>query len=118
MNNQYSNGIKNKLKFTWSGCLMAINKNDLERIAKLAKLSFSDAEKTQLTKELAQIIAYVDKLNELDLENITASSHVLDLKNIAREDEQKSWLTQQEALMNAPASHGKFFSVPKVISIE
>jgi len=95
---------------------MAISKADVEKIAKLAKLKFSEDEKEKLTVQLAQIIAYVEKLNELDLENVPPTSHVLDLKNIMREDEAWLWLTQEEALMNAPVRHGGFFSVPKVIS--
>jgi len=97
---------------------MAITKADVEKIATLAKLKFSKDEQEKLTKELAQIIAYVEKLNELDLENIPPTSHVLDLKNVMRDDEVRSGLSQQQALMNAPARHGGFFSVPKVITVD
>ena len=97
---------------------MAITKAEVEKIAKLAKLKFSEIEKEKLTEELARIIAYVEKLNELDLENVTPTSHVLNLKNVMRDDEASSWLTQEEALKNAPARHGGFFSVPKVISVD
>jgi aspartyl-tRNA(Asn)/glutamyl-tRNA(Gln) amidotransferase subunit C len=98
--------------------LMAITKTDVEKIAKLAKLKFSEDEKEKLTEELAQIIAYIEKLNELDLENVAPTSQVLDLKNVMRDDEVRSGLSQEEALMNAPARHGGFFSVPKVISVD
>jgi aspartyl-tRNA(Asn)/glutamyl-tRNA(Gln) amidotransferase subunit C len=98
--------------------LMAITKTDVEKIAKLAKLKFSEDEKEKLTEELAQIIAYIEKLNELDLENVAPTSQVLDLKNVMRVDEVRSGLSQEEALMNAPARHGGFFSVPKVISVD
>jgi aspartyl-tRNA(Asn)/glutamyl-tRNA(Gln) amidotransferase subunit C len=97
---------------------MAITKTDVEKIAKLAKLKFSEDEKEKLTEELAQIIAYIEKLNELDLENVAPTSQVLDLKNVMRDDEVRSGLSQEEALMNAPARHGGFFSVPKVISVD
>jgi len=97
---------------------MAITKADVEKIAKLAKLKFAEDEKEKLIEELAQIIAYVEKLNELDLENVPPTSHVLDLKNIMRDDEARSGLSQEQALMNTPARHGGFFSVPKVISVE
>lgn len=97
---------------------MAITIADIERIAQLAKLRLTEDEKEKLTKELSQIIGYVEKLNELNLENVPPTSHVLDLKNVMREDEVKPWFSQEEALMNAPAKHGGFFSVPKVISKE
>jgi len=98
------------------GDLMGITTAEVDNIAKLAKLKFSEDEKKRLTHQLAQIIAYVEKLNELDLENVPPTSHVLQLKNVMREDEVKPWLTQKEALANAPAKHHGFFSVPKVIS--
>ena len=97
---------------------MAITKAEVEKIANLAKLKFTETEKERLSEELSQIITYVEKLDELDLENVPPTSHVLDLKNIMREDQVKAWLTQEEALMNAPARHDGFFSVPKVISID
>lgn len=98
--------------------MMAITKSDVEKIAKLAKLKFSDDEKEKFTEELAKVIGYVEKLNELDLENVTPTSQVLDLKNVMRDDEARSGLSQEQALMSAPARHGGFFSVPKVISVD
>lgn len=97
---------------------MAVTIADVEKIAKLAKLKFTEAEKEKLTRELSQIIAYVEKLNELDLVNVPPTDHVLNLKNVMREDKMKPWLTQEEALKNAPAKHDRFFSVPKVISAD
>jgi len=97
---------------------MAITISDVEKIAQLAKLKLTQDEKEKFTKELSQIIVYVEKLNELNLENVSPTSHVVDLKNVMREDEVKPWLNQEEALMNAPARHGGFFSVPKVISTD
>ena len=97
---------------------MAITKAEVKKIAILAKLKFTEHEKERLTEVLSQIIAYVEKLDELDLGSVPPTSHVLDLKNVMREDEVKAWLTQEEALMNAPARHDGFFSVPKVISVE
>jgi aspartyl-tRNA(Asn)/glutamyl-tRNA(Gln) amidotransferase subunit C len=97
---------------------MIITKAEVEKIANLAKLKFTESEKERLAEELSQIITYVEKLDELSLENVPITSHVLDLKNIMRDDEVKVWLSQEEALMNAPARHGGFFSVPKVIRVE
>jgi len=94
---------------------MSITTAEVKKLAKLAKLKFTEDEIEKLTQQLAQIIDYVNKLNELDLENIPPTYHVLDLKNVMREDKVRKWLTQEEALKNAPAKHGGFFSVPKVI---
>ena len=94
---------------------MVIKKSDIEKFAKLAKLEFSETEKEKLTHQLSEILSYVKKLSELDLENVKPTSHVLDIKNVLREDKVEPWLTQEDALYNAPATKLGFFSVPKVI---
>ncbi len=94
---------------------MPISIEDVDKIAALAKLKFSDEEKQKLAKQLDQIVAYVEKLNELDTESIEPTYHVIDLKNVFREDKVEPWLTQEEALQNAPAKKHGYFSVPKVI---
>ncbi len=97
---------------------MAITIADVEKIAQLAKLKLAKDEKEKLTEDLSEIIAYAEKLNELNLENVPPTSHVAELKNVMQNDEVQPWLNQEEALTNAPARHGGFFSVPKVISKE
>ncbi|MBD3289506.1 Asp-tRNA(Asn)/Glu-tRNA(Gln) amidotransferase subunit GatC [candidate division KSB1 bacterium] len=97
---------------------MAITKSDVERIAKLAKLDFSDEEKMNFTHQLSEILGYMEKLNELDTEEIEPTSHVLGIQNELREDRQESWVSQEEALKNAPKQKKGFFSVPKVIAHE
>lgn len=64
------------------------------------------------------ILEYVKKLDELDTEDIEPLSHVLDLINVSRRDEEAASLTREEALMNAPESDGEFFIVPKVIETD
>jgi aspartyl-tRNA(Asn)/glutamyl-tRNA(Gln) amidotransferase subunit C len=94
---------------------MAINVEDVEKVAKLAKLEFDSEEKKLIARQLDQIVAYVEKLNELDTSQVEPTSHVLDLKNVFRKDEVIDWITCDEALMNAPARNRNYFSVPKVI---
>jgi len=94
---------------------MAVSIKDVEKIAKLAKLSFSAEEKEKFTQQFNQILAYIEKLDELDTENVVPTAHVLDLKNVMRPDKAETWLTQDEAVANAPKSKNGFFSVPKVI---
>jgi len=94
---------------------MAITVEDVEKIAKLAKLSFTDEEKQKFTEQLGQIISYVEKLNELDVENIPATYHVLEVKNVFRKDEVKPSMPQEKVLENAPSRKNGYFSVPKVI---
>ncbi len=94
---------------------MAVTIQEVERIAKLAKLEFTDAEKQTLTRHLNEIITYMEKLNELDTTNVEPLSQVLDLANVMREDEVKPSLSRDDALRNAPARTEEFFKVPKVI---
>ena len=95
---------------------MPITTEDVEKIAKLAKLTFSEAEKEKFTRQLAEIIEYVNKLDELDTSNVPPTYHVLGLSNVYREDVEKECLTPDEATANAPKKVENFFSVPKVIS--
>lgn len=94
---------------------MAITIEQVEHIARLARLEFSDAEKETLSVELSQILQYMEKLNELDTEGVEPLSHPTELVNIMRPDERKPSFTSEEALNNAPAKQDGFFKVPKVI---
>jgi len=94
---------------------MSITLEQVERIAKLAKLHLSKEEKEAYTKQLSDILTYVEKLDELDTENVQPLSHVMDVTNAFREDTAGESLPREEALKNAPKSDGEFFIVPKVI---
>jgi aspartyl-tRNA(Asn)/glutamyl-tRNA(Gln) amidotransferase subunit C len=94
---------------------MVVNIEQVENIAKLAKLSFTEEEKSKFVEQFNQILQYVEKLNELDMGQVEPTSHVLGLTNVTRDDLVQSWLTQEEALENAPKKQDGYFSVPKVI---
>ncbi len=94
---------------------MSVSISDVEKIAQLAKLKFSDDEKTKLQKDMNQVLGYIEQLNELDLKNVEPLENINETENIDRPDEVKPWLTTEEALQNAPSKTGKFFKVPKVI---
>lgn len=94
---------------------MAINTEDVKKVAKLAKLEFRPEEMELIARQLDEIVGYVEKLNELDTSSVEPTSHVLDLKNVFREDTVFDWITPEEALMNAPVRNQQYFSVPKVI---
>jgi aspartyl-tRNA(Asn)/glutamyl-tRNA(Gln) amidotransferase subunit C len=94
---------------------MAVTIKDVEHIAKLAKLEFTDAEKEKFTHQLNQILEYVEQLNTLDTDNVEPLSHVIELRNVFRADEVKQGVSTEEALKNAPSKTDQFFKVPKVI---
>lgn len=94
---------------------MAISKEEVEHVAKLARLLVSEEEKDLLSRQLSNILSYVGKLNELNTKGIEPISHVIDIKNVFREDKVKESLLQDIALSNAPDKRDGFFRVPKII---
>lgn len=94
---------------------MAVTIKDVEHIAKLAKLEFSEDEKAKFTEQFNEILTLMEKLNELDTSEVEPLSHVIELQNVFREDAVKPSILTEEALENAPAKTDKFFKVPKVI---
>jgi aspartyl-tRNA(Asn)/glutamyl-tRNA(Gln) amidotransferase subunit C len=94
---------------------MAVTIKDVEHIAKLAKLEFNEDEKAKFTEQFNEILAFMEKLNELDTSKVEPLSHVIELQNVFRDDAVKQSLPTEEALKNAPAKTEKFFKVPKVI---
>lgn len=94
---------------------MSVTIIEVEKIAQLAKLKFSEEEKVKLQKDMNQVLGYIEQLNELDLTNVEPLENINETENVMREDEVKPWLTTEEALKNAPAKTQKFFKVPKVI---
>lgn len=95
---------------------MPVTLKDVEHVAALARLQFTDAEKEKLTHHLNEILAYVEKLNELDTTNVEPLSHVVEPGNIFREDTIRPSYPREEMLKNAPDKTEKFFKVPKVIT--
>ena len=94
---------------------MKVSKEDIEYIAKLAKLKFDGEEASKIQDEMNKILEYVEKLNELDTSEVEPLIHVLDLTNVDREDVVNQTLTSDDMLKNAPLKTEKFFRVPKVI---
>ncbi len=95
---------------------MSVTKKDVEYIASLARLKFKEEELESFTHQLNDILKYVEKLNELDTENVEPLSHPVEGSNVFRGDELKPSIPTEEALKNAPNSTEEFFKVPKVIN--
>ncbi len=90
-------------------------KLDVEHIAHLARLRLSEAEQEQFGAQLSSILAYVEKLNELETSGVEPTSHVLAMGNVMREDASSPSLSAEEALLNAPDRADNFYRVPKII---
>ena len=94
---------------------MSVTVKDVEHVAVLARLSFSDEEKEKLTHELNEILQYMEQLNSIDTTKVEPLAHVIELQNVFRKDEVRPGVSREEALKNAPERSEKFFKVPKVI---
>ena len=92
-----------------------IDKDTVDRIAHLARLEFGDAEKEKIVHNMNRMLAFVDKLNELNTEKVEPLIYMCDEVNVLREDEVRETITQKEALMNAPKKDSDYFKVAKVV---
>ena len=91
---------------------MAIDREQLLHVARLARLELREDEVERLEAQLNDILAAVSKVSELDLSDVPQTSHPLDVVNVWEADEPKPCLTVEEALANAPEREGNFFKVP------
>ena len=91
---------------------MAITRDEVLHVARLARLALSDEEVDRLTAELGAILDAVSKVSELDLDDVPPTSHPLDLVNVWDEDEPRPSLPLEEAFANPPEREGDLFRVP------
>lgn len=94
---------------------MEVTDKLVDNLAHLSRLSFNEQEKQEIKKDLQKMIAFVEKLNELDTSNIKPLLHMSENVNMLRKDEVKGSVSRAEALMNAPEKTDTYFKVPKVI---
>lgn len=95
--------------------MMRITLDQVRYVAELARLELAPAEEERLTGQLNAILEYMGQLAEVDTAGVEATSHVLPLTNVLREDEPRPCLTNAEALANAPDPDQGHFAVPKII---
>ena len=91
---------------------MAITREEVLHVAKLARLALTDDEVERLTRELGAILEAVSKVSELDLSDVPPTSHPLELVNGFGEDEPRESLSLDEVFANAPQREGDLFKVP------
>lgn len=92
-----------------------ISKKDVEHIALLSRLSLTEEEKERYQKELSSILDYVNKLKEINTDDIIPTAHVIDLKNVFREDEVIPSMDRDKVLANAKEKQNGCFKVPRII---
>ncbi|MFZ5974815.1 MAG: Asp-tRNA(Asn)/Glu-tRNA(Gln) amidotransferase subunit GatC [Bacillota bacterium] len=92
-----------------------MDRKQIEDLAKLAKLEFSPEELDRFTKDMGNIIGFVNKLGELDTAGIPPASHVSGAVNVLREDAPAPSMARQDALSGAPEHDESGFIIPRVI---
>jgi aspartyl-tRNA(Asn)/glutamyl-tRNA(Gln) amidotransferase subunit C len=94
---------------------MKISREQVEHVARLARLALSEQEIDALTGDMDAILGYVDKLTELNTDHIVPTAHAVPMENAFRTDEARPSIGTDKALQNAPEASDSCFLVPKVI---
>lgn len=92
-----------------------INNETIDKIAHLARLEFENDAKVEIAKDMNRMLDFVDKLNELNTDNVEPLIYMSKEVNVLREDEVHQDITQKDALRNAPKKDSDYFKVPKVV---
>lgn len=91
-----------------------ITKEQVEHVAKLARLSLTEEEKELYTKQLSKILDYIDQLNEVDTKGVEPMTQPIPKINVMRDDVVKQQFQREDMLKNAPHEEYGFFRVPKI----
>ena len=95
---------------------MSITKEDVIKVANLARLDLTEAEENEFAPQLNAILNYFEELQELDTENVEPTTRAIDINNITRADEQKTYEDRESLLNSAPEREDEFFRVPKILA--
>lgn len=91
-----------------------ITVKDVEHVAKLARLELTEEEKILYTKQLGDVLKYVDQMNEVDTTNVKPMTQVIDTAALLREDVPSQEISKEALMSNAPEEENGFFKVPKI----
>ena len=94
---------------------MDIGIKEIEQVASLSRIRLTDDEKDIFREQIANILGYIEKLNELDTDGVQPMAYATSHNNVFREDKQKSSFTRQQILKLCSLSANGFFKVPKVL---
>ena len=93
-----------------------INDSVISKIEKLAKLRFEGEERDSIKKDLEKMLDMVNKLEEVDTENVEPLVYIHEEQNVLRKDEVSNMIGKEQALENAPKFINGYFAVPKVLN--
>ncbi|AFZ34252.1 aspartyl/glutamyl-tRNA(Asn/Gln) amidotransferase subunit C [Stanieria cyanosphaera PCC 7437] len=93
-----------------------IDREQVRKVAHLARLEISSAEEEQFTTQLNSILDYFEQLSELDTENVAPTTRAIELSNITRPDQLKPFTDKDALLKAAPEQEGDYFRVPQILT--
>lgn len=94
---------------------MALSTDDVEKVAMLARLRLNVEELESMTRQLGQVLEYVQQLEEIDTQQVEPMAHAVELENVLADDELQTSLPREKALAAAPKTDGETFLVPPVL---
>lgn len=97
---------------------MKLDKETVEKLAHLARLEFSEEEKESMLQDMDKILAFVEKISEMELEGVEPLVYLTEEGNMLRKDKVVYQVSKDEALKNAPDKDTDYFRVPKVMRRE
>jgi aspartyl-tRNA(Asn)/glutamyl-tRNA(Gln) amidotransferase subunit C len=92
-----------------------IDREQVHKVALLARLDLTPEEEAQYTTQLGSILNYFEQLSELDVTDVEPTTRAIDMSNITRVDDLRPWGDREAILDNAPDRDGDFFKVPKIM---
>ena len=98
------------------GMMKMISKEEVKHIAELAHLKLAEEEVELLSEQLSDILDYINKLNELDTEDVVPTAYTIPMNNVLREDKVEPSMERDRVLSNAPDKDEQQFKVPRIIS--
>ena len=95
-----------------------IDREQVRKVANLARLELTTEEEAQFTTQLGSILDYIEQLNQLDVTNVAPTTRAIDVSNITREDILQPYADRGALLTSAPQQEGDFFRVPKILNAD
>ena len=97
---------------------MKIDREQVKKVAQLARLEITPEEEQQFTTQLSSILEYFEQLSELDTDEVAPTTRAIETSNITRPDELKPFPDKEDLLKEAPQQEGEYFKVPQILSSE
>ncbi len=95
-----------------------LDRDQVHKVAHLARLDLTEAEETQFATQLSGILDYFEQLSELDVSDVAPTTRAIDVSNVFRPDQLQPYGDRDQILDGAPDREGEFFRVPKIINAE